>query len=160
MAFTTCTNLNDERRRRRSKDPLVAMRFQLMQVMDDFKLKACVLASDEGLLLVSPESVAVEDAELLAAMGTLPRNEEGMIINDELVASFLDQLSGSITLDEQEKTAPSKSVYTQEFWAWDQPWIMVAVGHLSRAQELSLMRAIMGIRRIARQSEPVEKVSA
>ncbi len=143
MATLSCTNLNDERRRRRSNDPLIAMRFQLEQVMNDFDLKACVLASDEGLLLVSPEHLDVEDAEVLAAMGTMPRDEEGNFINKALVEHSIQSLS----IAEGEL-----GVFAQEFWAWDQPWTLVALGTLSRAQELSLMRAIMGIRRIARQN--------
>ena len=151
MAHDPCTSLSDERRRRRSSDPLVAMRFQLMQVMDDFALKACVLANDEGLLLVSPEALSEGDAEILAAMGTLPRREDGSFQNEALLGSCLEQLSEAVALSEAELQAPAAMVYTQEFWAWDQPWTLVAVGQISRAQELSLMRAIMGIRRIARQ---------
>ena len=151
MAHDTCTSLSDERRRRRSSDPLVAMRFQLMQVMDDFALNACVLANDEGLLLVSPEALSEGDAEILAAMGTLPRREDGSFQNEALLGSCLEQLSEAVALSKAELQAPAAMVYTQEFWAWDQPWTLVAVGQISRAQELSLMRAIMGIRRIARQ---------
>ena len=147
---TACTNLNDERRRRRSDDPLVAMRYQLAQVMEDFGLQACVLASDEGLLLVAPDSIGVEDAELLAALGTMPRGEDGAFEHRALLESCLQ----SLTIRPDASGADSPGLFAKEFWAWDQPWTLVALGQPSRAQELSLMRAIMGIRRIARQNGP------
>lgn len=149
MANLSCTNLGDERRRRRSDDPLMAMRFQLEQAMQDFSLKACVLASEEGLLLVSPEGLPIEDAEVLAAMGTMPRHEDGTFINKTLIESCLQ----SLTVACADETG-AQGVFAQEFWAWDQPWTLVVLGTLSRAQELSITRAIMGIRRIARQNGP------
>jgi hypothetical protein len=145
MDTISCTNLSDERRRRRSDDPLVAMRFQLEQVMADFTLKACVLATDEGLLLVAPRAVDEDDAEVLAAMGTMQRTEDGSFVNQTLVQTCLQ----GMTIADGDQ-----NVFAQEFWAWDQPWTLVALGTLSRAQELSVMRAIMGIRRIARQNAP------
>lgn len=155
MAHEDCTNLSDERRRRRSDNPLVAMRYQLMQVMEDVNLAACVLASEEGLLLVAPATLSEQDADLLAALPTLAQGsalatDNGLVLLDSpVVQSYLEALSPAL------RAAPGEAsprLYTQEFWAWDQPLTLVALGALSRSQELTLMRAIMGIRRIARQT--------
>ena len=139
MATNVYTNLFHERRRRRSDNPLIATRLQLAQVMADFELDACVIATEDGRLFAAPEQMLPEDADILASIAPQAVANPDSFAVFEAVASC----AGAITPND---------VHVQEFWAWDQPMIILSVGRLDEVSEASLYRAILGIRRIARQT--------
>lgn len=140
MATDLYTNLFEERRSRRSDNPLVATRLQLAQVMQDFSLKGCLIATEDGRLFASPDQMSAEDAHMLAAIAPEALTERGTAaINRTLRALECASLT-------------RHDLHIQEFWAWDQPLLMLSVGRVSGDHALRQQRAIMGIRRIARQT--------
>lgn len=136
---STFTDLCDERRSRRSDNPLIATRYQLAQVMDDFDLSACVIATEDGRLFAAPPSMSSHDASLLAAIAT-------EALRDRWSLAVYEALRGC------ERDLQRHELQAQEFWAWDQPLVMLTVGPDAESHEISLYRAILGIRRIARQT--------
>lgn len=140
MTSETCTNLIEERRRRRSANPLWAMRYQLGHVMEELGLSACVIASEDGRVIAAPASLSGADAELLAALAPQASQPGARA----LVYEALCDAGLELPLD--------GGLHVEEFWAWDQPMLLVAAGELSKAHELSLARVILGLRRIARQT--------
>lgn len=128
-----------ERRRRRSTNPLIATRYQLAQVMEDFELGACIIATEDGRLFAAPEFLDPHDADLLAAVAPLATEEPESFAVWEALATCHAEFG------------PSR-VIAQEFWAYDQPMIMVTVARRLDTSSSSTYRAILGVRRIARQS--------
>ena len=128
-----------ERRRRRSENPLQATRYQLAQVMEDFGLAACLIATEDGRLFAAPGRVDLDEAELLAALA-----------GEALRCDW--SLGGQVALGSGDEPIEPTHLIVEEFWAWDQPLVMLALGAHGPPQKLSLYRAILGIRRIARQA--------
>lgn len=120
-----------ERRRRRSTNALVAISYQLEQVVKDFELDACVVATEEGLLFARAEQVMREDAEVYAAMAT------------ELLEPVLAK-QNHLT----HRLEATVFAHVQQLWFWGQPLYILAVGRSEAMSHLACHRAVAGIMRI------------
>jgi hypothetical protein len=128
-----------DRRRRRSTDALVAMRYQLTHVMEEFGLDACVIATHEGLLLASPLHLETEQCELLAAIAPAAwRDPDGVIAHRALEAAGV-QVDGSM-------------LRIQEFSLLGQQMLIVTVGSHAADKERGIFRSVLGVRRILDQA--------
>lgn len=133
------SNLVEERRRRRSNNPLVATRYQLEQVIHDFELDLCLIATEDGRLFASTNDADPVITELFAAIASdALKDPNSATVQGVMRACGID--------------SHARQIYTQEFWAWEQPMIMLAIGELAESEELDLFRAILGVRRITRQA--------
>ncbi len=128
-----------ERRRRRSGDSLVAMRYQLTHVMEEFGLEACVIATHEGLLLASPLHLETEQCELLAAIAPASwRDPDSIVVHRALEAAGVN-VDGSM-------------LRVQEFSLLGQQMLIVTVGTHAADKERGIFRSVLGIRRILDQA--------
>lgn len=128
--------LGKERRSRRSADPVLAIGFQLKQVIEDFSLDCCIIADDQGVIeAMAPESPTVFMEKLSQVMPT-------MALAPEIGPAHLSILR-SIRPDLR---ADQLSVCV--FRAGGQRMFIAAVGDEAVMNEVAIMRAITGARRI------------
>jgi len=120
----------DERRRRRSENPLLAMQHQLTQVAEDYALGACIIATEDGRLFAKASNLSVERAEELAAWAA--------------------ECHGLTNAVREERGEHAISVH--EFWAFDQALLVMISGAISEEEQLGIYRTILGTQRIERTS--------
>lgn len=109
-------------RSRRSDDPTVATRLQLVQVAEDFGLENCVLVDEAGNVCSSASTVP-------SALG-------------ELTAQFP-------SLFDRGQRPKHRNLSACEFRAAGRRMFLVTVGQ-SNLRDVALYRAILGVRRILR----------
>lgn len=126
-----------ERRRTRSGDPITAIQLQLAQVMEDFGLDGCVIATTDGLLVAAPEAMPMRRAEEIAAIAPLHATEGGI----ETAATDLD--------------GQAVQLHVQGFWALGQQLIVAAIGQPHVMLAPSVFRTILGARRIWGEPEKI-----
>lgn len=128
-----------DRRRRRSEDSLVAMRYQLTHVMEEFNLEACVIATHEGLLLASPLHLDTEQCELLAAIAPAAwRNMDARFVQSALEVAGIDVSESMLRV--------------QEFSLLGQQMLVLTVGKDAADKERGIFRSVIGVRRILSQA--------
>lgn len=132
----------EERRRRRSTCPLTAMGYQLEQVIDDFDLDSCVVASMEGLLVAKSALQNRDDAEYYAAYAS-----------DILAPILAEEQSATMAL------AGDVHLHAETVMMYGTPMLVVAIGKDTAMTHLSTFRAVTGIERIL-QEEHVTKLAA
>ncbi len=126
-----------ERRRRRSDDPGLATRYQLEQVVEDFDLDTCILVDESGTLIQGVGQA--EDFEEVLARET-PRLAHGS--RCRLLFS---------RLNEHRRVRPNQ-ISACEFRSDGSRYFVTAVGSASTMRDVGMYRAILGIRRIRKQS--------
>ncbi len=128
--------MNDEdRRMRRSHDPLLATKFQLQRVVEDFELETCILVDEAGNL-VETAGRHLEFEEALAR--ETPRLAVGS--NCRLLFARLNKVH---------RVRPNQ-ISACEFRVAGERWYVAAVGAASTMRDVGLYRAVLGIRRIRR----------
>ena len=132
----------EERRRRRSTCPLTAMGYQLEQVIEDFDLDSCVVASPEGLLVAKSALQSFEDAEYYAAYAS-----------DILAPILAEEQAATMTL------AGDVHLHAETVMMYDMPMLVIAIGKDASMTHLSTFRAVAGIERIL-QEDRVAKLAA
>ena len=123
----------EEKRRRRSSDPLIAARYQLEQVVHDFELDTCVLVDDSGRLVQAP--------------GLYPEFEEALARETPRLANGSTCRLLFARLNRIHRVRPNQ-VSACEFRAGGRRWYVAAVGSMSTMREVGVFRAILGLRRI------------
>jgi predicted regulator of Ras-like GTPase activity (Roadblock/LC7/MglB family) len=131
------TEIHDKRRRR-SADPITAIQLQLQQVMQDFGLDGCVIATTEGLLIAAPESMGSHRAEEIAAIAPLHAVAGTGV---ETAATDLD--------------GQPVQLHVQGFWALGQELIVAAIGQPHIMLAPGVFRTILGARRIWGEPEKI-----
>ncbi len=129
-------NLNDDRRTRRSDDPSLAIGFQLEQVVRDFGLDCCVLVDEGGqVIALSPDSPTplMEGLARLAPMMAMAPEHRGSHM------APLRRHRPDLGIDE---------VTCCVFRAGGRRMFIAAVGKEAVMNEVAIMRAISGTRRI------------
>ena len=125
-----------ERRRRRSANALVAMSYQLEQVMQDFDLDGCVLATEDGLLFARPEQLDADLAQEYAAYAT------------PLLAPVLARQHHTT-----HRLSARVYAHVQQLWVWEQPLMILAIGQSEASAHLACHRAVQGVMRIVKESQ-------
>lgn len=132
------TAFQQDRRRRRSSDPNLALGYQLDQVLEDFGLECCVVVDEDGdVIAASPESPTtfVQNlSQLLPVMAMLPEHREGHL-------NALRRYRPDLDSDE---------VACSVFRAGGRRRFIAAVGPEAVMNEVAIVRAITGARRIHR----------
>lgn len=124
---------SDEKRRRRSADPLTATRYQLEQVVEDFDLDTCILVDDTGRLVQAP--------------GLYPEFEEALAREAPRLANGSTCRLLYARLNKTHRVRPNQ-VSAFEFRTRGKRMFVAGVGSMSTMREVGLLRAILGIRRI------------
>lgn len=126
----------EERRRRRTDRPELALGYQLDQVVQDFGLECCLIVDESGqIIAVSPESSTAfiqSLAALTPAMATLPQAQE---LHLEQLRRHNPELKGN-------------QISTCVFRAANRRLYIAAVGQEALMNEVAIFRAITGARRI------------
>ena len=146
---TTPPTASAERRCRRGETLSQAIRYQIEHVIKDFDLATCVIATQDGLLMSAPESLPLPQAYTLAALGP------------ELLAKKLPPLAAREFFEQAcgQELGARVLLHAQEFWLYGQPMVMVTVGEREPDHELSSCRAILGVRRIAREFDGLSNLA-
>lgn len=130
-----------DRRRRRSESPILAMGYQLDQVVADFQLHCAVIADETGrVLAISPEA----DTEFLKAFA---RRLPAMESVRSMRAMHMERLALHWPGLEEEQIA------TCVFRAGGRRMYAGAVGPEAVMNEVAIFRAITGTRRIVADQE-------
>lgn len=130
------SEIKQERRRRRTDIPELAMGYQLDEVARDFHLDCCLIVDDAGRVLATSPEASTPFMQSLAAL--LP----AMATIKESRAAHLDQLrKRRPSLDDDELT-------TCAFRAGGRRLYIAAVGSEAVMNEVAIFRAIIGTRRI------------
>lgn len=127
-----------ERRRNRSADPITAIQLQLAQVMDDFALSGCVIATTDGLLVAAPVVMDARRAEEIAAIAPLHA------VAGAGYESAVTDLDGQPV-----------QLHVQGFWALGQELIVAATGEPHVMLAPGVFRTILGARRIWGEPEKI-----
>lgn len=132
-----------ERRRRRSNNPLIAISYQLEQVVADFDLDACIVATEEGLTFAHDKQLNADDAQVYAALAA------------ELLAPVLAKQHYMT-----HKLGDQIFAHVQEVWMWEQPLYIMAIGKTEASSHLACHRAVAGMLRIASEQRALKKKAA
>lgn len=124
------TTKDDERRQKRSEDPITALHYQLAHARSTASLDAMVLVDGSGALVAGAGAWPV--CEELAAYAPLLAHRDGS--ESSFMSSHLDRLRESVTLR------------SMEFDGFEV--VIAARGPMGASTEASLVRAAAGCRRI------------
>ncbi len=114
-----------ERRRRRSDDIDIALRYQLEQVIEDFALTSCVLSGPSGQVLAEAHDFDSEKADDVDAM-----------MHDTIIDGEDDAIDVTDDID------------CVEFRAQGNRFFITAQGRDDSMREVALYRVVLGAKRI------------
>lgn len=124
-----------DRRHIRSDNPLTAIKLQLAHAIDEFDLKTCLVATEDGRLFAAPNDLNHLDAEMLAALATQP---------------WCDPRSSNTPQTLKVCGFVNAHIKVHEFWAFDQPLFLLTIHNTSTFNARCIHNTVRGIRRITR----------
>ena len=134
----------EERRRRRSTNPLTAISYQLEQVIEDFELDTCVIATLDGLLLAKSALEDSEDAEYYAAYSS------------SFFSPILAEGDDNATISLSEDVF----LHMEAVTIFGQTMVLASIGHDASMTHLSTYRALAGIGRITKEQQTRDSLAA
>ena len=141
----------EDRRQQRSGRRIEAVQHQLTHVAEEFDLGLCAISDRDGNLIacsLEPSRQSPEVSEALALLGTLQDEERfGRYVARHAQRTLADQLTASGF-----EVGACKNITVREFHAAGQRLYLTALGKPTTMREVGIYRAILGIRRIWRQT--------
>lgn len=138
---------NADRRRRRSYDRDIATHFLLVHIAEEFGLESFVISDPDGRLqATSTNSPSGDEVSRVLAMYSPALTGSSQTPRDVL----LDTLEHEIQSIGVEWTQDEVTV--REFHAEGQRMLLTTIGEPGTMREVSIYKAIMGVRRIWRET--------
>ncbi len=140
-----------DRRQERSGRRIEAMHLQLSRVTEEFALGLCAVSDRDGNLMASsmdPEQQNSAVSDALALFGTLQdEGRFGPYVAKHAQRTLAEQLGA-----QGFEVGASKDITVREFHASGKRLYLTTVGKPTTMREVGIYRAILGIRRIWRQT--------